>query len=185
MPALLRSHGHALPARLERTSSHGGWGAHRASGSPLLFAVATEGHNSPAMPSKAACLALLALLLVRGAAAQEPSAESPITVVPEGGFSQVTKGGSANRGRGGAGRFPWQAAAAAAAGPHPPLLAFGQHMLQARLAGLAAARDASCTFRGSLAARFLCLPDHRWSSLCPAVLQMGGPPAGVGIYRVR
>ncbi|KAL4441493.1 hypothetical protein ABPG77_001997 [Micractinium sp. CCAP 211/92] len=40
------------------------------------------------MPSKAAGWALLALVLVQGAAAQAPSAESPITAVPAGGFSQ-------------------------------------------------------------------------------------------------
>lgn len=41
------------------------------------------------MPSKAAGWALLALALVQGAAAQAPAAESPITAVPAGGFSQV------------------------------------------------------------------------------------------------
>ncbi|KAL4444253.1 hypothetical protein ABPG75_011990 [Micractinium tetrahymenae] len=40
------------------------------------------------MLSKAAGWALLALLLVQGAAAQAPAAESPFTVVPSAGFSQ-------------------------------------------------------------------------------------------------
>lgn len=72
------------------------------------------------MPSKAAGWALLALVLVQGAAAQAPAAEAPITAVPAGGFSQVrgrtvrAPGTGAPR----AGGSP--VAAAVAAGPHAP-----------------------------------------------------------------
>lgn len=44
------------------------------------------------MLSTAAGCALLALLLVQGATAQGPAAESSISSVPSGGFSEVQKG---------------------------------------------------------------------------------------------